>query len=180
MKLKTHASTAIALTYMLDYYVASISPDYASATGVRILVYVTAAALQYIIDNIGHTWVRSGIYRFPKRNKLHSLPAMIAIGLGVGVAYAIATNLVEVLVFFPAVMLLHWLEDLVTEGGVYLYQKRIRLPFRVRYDNVLVNRGTILFFALLIVTLTNPFESPQTLFFFAVTLFALVQAFLTV
>lgn len=49
------------------------------------------------------------------------------------------------IVLFIAPMILHWFEDLITEGGVYLFNtsKRIRLSRRLKYDSAWLNRITI-------------------------------------
>ena len=182
MLLKTHAATALSLTYLFDYYISLNNPAYKGSWITRIIVFATAVILQYFIDEIGHTWKRYGNFSYPARNKYHSLPTMVSIGAGIGVAYYIITDVPELIGLFSSVMLLHWAEDLVTEGGVYLLGRKIRLPkaLRVKYDNSLVNRATLLVVFAPIILFANPFIS---LFSFVLFMFVAlwnVYAFLAV
>lgn len=177
MLLRTHVATALSLTFLLDYYISYAYPDYGRNIIARLVVYATAVVLQYLIDSIGHTWRRYGRYTYPARNRYHSLPAMILIGGGVGAVYSAITGVWALTAITTSVMLLHWVEDLVTEGGVYLFGRRVRLPwrFRIRYDNGIANRTAILLVFLPDVLLCNPFSSLFTFILFMIV--ALVSAY---
>lgn len=138
MKLVTHTSTAlISSAIVLNY---SNCTEFTAIILYGIAVYFT----QFALDTFGHTWVTYRGKRFPKRNALHSLPGIMGMGLVAGLPFTFSCPLLGLGIIVG--LLVHWLEDLVTEGGVYLAGKRIRLPVRIEYDNVFINKLTILLF----------------------------------
>jgi len=179
MLLRTHVATALSLTYMFDYYIQLGNHAYAENIIARVIVYATSVVLQYLIDQIGHTWKKYGKHAYPARNKYHSLPAMLGLGGVIGLLYYLVTGVEELVVLFASVMLLHWVEDLVTESGVYLFGRRIRLPFRVRYDNGAVNRVAILVLIVAATIYTNPFHSIITFVFYMMIVVVSAYSFLT-
>ena len=168
MLLKTHVATALLLAYIFDYHISYLHSVYASNIIARLFVYITSVILQYLIDQIGHTGIRHGDHVYPARNLYHSLPVVILIGAGVGIPYYLLLNVKELVYLFISVMLLHWLEDLVTEGGVYIWRKRVRLPrgMRIRYDSVRVNRLAILLLITVALIYTNPVTNTVEFMFF--------------
>ena len=159
MMLRTHAATALSLALILDYWIASSNPHYRDAYIARIIILASAWLYQYLIDNIGHTWKTYGRIRYPARNKWHSLPMLALLASLMGIPASILLRDYRVEILYLAIVVLHWLEDLVTESGVYFYKKRIRLPIRISYNNTWINRLTIVFFALLAVYYVDFFES---------------------
>jgi len=180
MLLSTHVATAIAVTYIFDYWMASNYPHYAGNLIARVLVYATAVALQYLLDGVGHTWVKVGSKSVPRRNALHSLPAVLLMGAVAGSAYYAILRLPELIPLYASVMLAHWLEDLVTEGGVYLFSRRVRLPgaFRVRYDSPVANRVAVALSLALAYALADPLSSPSAVAFFGLVAASSALAFL--
>jgi len=143
LKRATHIATALLVSAL---FVELAPPGCHSL--LALLMYGAAVTLSQIgIDAFGHTWVTYKGERFPRRNLLHSLPGVVAWGLGFGAPFLLSCPLYTLGVV--AGMLVHWAEDLVTEGGVYLGKSRVRLPFRVRYDDPLANRAAILAFTAL-------------------------------
>jgi len=136
VKLATHKATALLTTL---YFVDGVDDPVALA-----MLYVAVIAGQHALDAFGHSWVTVRGKRFPRRNTLHSLPGVIAWGLLFGSPFAF--NHPELTAAVVAGMIVHYLEDAVTEGGVYLWKRRRRLPFRIDYDNPVVNKATILAF----------------------------------
>lgn len=143
MKLATHTATALMLSVFVLFFTPTNCLSYVNLILYGLSVYFS----QIGIDTFGHTWVTYHGVRFPRRNRLHSLPGILLWGLIFGSPFLLSCPYLTVGVVLG--MILHWLEDLVTEGGVYIGKKRIRLPFRVRYDNKFVNKGTILLFMFL-------------------------------
>ena len=180
MKLRAHVASALAVAYAVDQYLAGLSQAYASSVVARASLYAVYALLQYVVDGVGHTWVRRGKRVYPRRNRLHSLPAMLAMAAAAGAPLYPALGPLALAVYAPA-MLVHWAEDAVTEGGVYLWRRRVRLPFRVRYDDPLANRAAIAAAYAFSAAYVDPFNGdPYALpAFAAVTAYAAV-AFLTV
>ena len=141
MRLKVHVATALAATVVIfDVY--GWPPPPAAAYALLAAVIGNLA-----LDELGHT---TRCYRgrcYPARNRLHSLPAVATLGLllsmpllGAGVAPPAAlTPLVS--------LLIHWVEDLVTERGVYLAGRRVVL-LGVRYDSPAANTAAVLASAL--------------------------------
>lgn len=159
MLLKTHIATSMSLALIIDSWIASHSPEYSKLYIPRLVILISTWLIQVIIDSIGHTWKTYGKLRYPARNRWHSLPFLIGLGLLLGVPTGLLLDNYYVILIFLAVVLLHWFEDLFTESGVYVYTKRVRLPFRVTYDNQLVNRGTVLVFMLLVLKYGGMFTS---------------------
>lgn len=179
MLLKTHAATALAFTYVFDYFLAESNPSYSGNIVARLIVYATSVLLQYLVDQVGHTWKKVGKYRFPARNRLHSLPVMVLMGFSVGLVFRLVTG-AELEPVFVSVMLLHWVEDLVTEGGVYLFRGRVRLPLRIRYDNAAVNRLAILLSLFACFTCCDAYTVPFGPVFLSLVVLVSVYVFLTV
>lgn len=137
MKLNTHIASAL----LASAAFVNVAPPECH-TWLTLLMYGAAVFLSQVgIDAFGHTWVTVRGARFPKRNLLHSLPGVVAWGLGLGAPFLFSCPLYTLGIV--AGMLVHWAEDLVTEGGAYLWKARVRLPFRVRYDDPLANRAAI-------------------------------------
>jgi len=116
----------------------------------------------------------------PVRNRVHSLPGVIALGALFG-AYVGVTVSWKVAYAPLLALLLHYVEDLVTEGGVYLFGKRVRLG-GISYDNLIANRLTVaaFFAAALAATdpLPSPFENPLTFSLYLLVLLYNVSALL--
>ena len=144
MRLKTHESTALALSYLL-YARTSPRPH-----PLQLFYGAVASVLaQRLLDGVGHTTVCRRGRCYPARNRMHSLPAVAALGLllstplllaGVHPPYALAPL---------AALLLHYLEDMVTEGGVYLGEGRVKLV-GLRYDDPVANAAASLAFTILL------------------------------
>lgn len=143
MKLATHTATALLLSIIILYYAPLHCVSYINLALYGLAIYFS----QIGIDMFGHTWVTYRGMRFPRRNRLHSLPGIMLWGMVFGSPFLLSCPHLSIGVLMG--MFLHWLEDLVTEGGVYIGKKRIKLPFRVRYDNKFVNKGTIFIFMFL-------------------------------
>lgn len=159
MLLRTHVSTALSLSLVLDNWIARIDPTYGKFYVVRAGILLSVWILQHLIDSVGHTWKTYGKIRYPARNRWHSLPALLAMGLALGMPISALVNDYRVSVIYISVVVLHWIEDLFTESGVYFYKKRIKLPIRVSYDNVVINRATVLLFLGLIPLYVDMFSS---------------------
>lgn len=182
MLLKTHVATALLLTYIFDCYISQKYPFYASNLIARPIIYATSAILQYLLDQIGHSGMRYKDHVYPARNLYHSLPAVVLIGLATGTSFYLLLGIKDLLWLFVSVMLLHWLEDLVTEGGVYVGKKRIRLPrgMRIKYNSVGANRVAILVFLVLALTYANPLASATTFALFLLVATIATFAYITV
>lgn len=149
MKLATHVATALSIALYVDGYAVQALPGYPDNILARAGWLVWSVVLQYAIDGVGHKYVKRRGVLVPARNRVHSLPVMIVLGVGSGAVFygvlgwlALAGGL--------AFTVLHYVEDLVTEGGVYLVGRRVRLPVRVTYDDTLVNRLAIVLAGLLL------------------------------
>lgn len=125
---------------------------------------------QQLIDSIGHSEKKVGKFVYQARNRWHSLPGVILLGLLIGLVPAYLAGSLLVLSVFVAPLLIHWLEDLVTEGGVYVLgsRRRIRLPWRVRYDNPWANRAATLTLFVPMLALSKPFMNIATELLFLV------------
>lgn len=150
MRLATHTSTAAALAFifLLFYARDCTSP-------LTLLIYFLLVVLSNIaLDVLGHSWVSYRGIPYPRRNKLHSLPGVLGLGLVFGLPVIIrGCTLLAVGVILG--LLLHLAEDIVTEGGIPLFGGR-RVKVRRRgwsYDSTEVNRGTIALFLLILVLL---------------------------
>ncbi len=157
MRLSTHASTG-----------ASVSVIVAHSLGARGVVPLTlaaalAAVLQYVIDAVGHSQGRRRGVVYPRRNRIHSLPGVLTLSLMVSLPALPVTGdmFTAIAAGVAASAVLHWLEDLVTEGGVYVLGKRIRVG-GVPYDSHGVNLATkIVFLAMLwlyVLSVSNGFS----------------------
>jgi len=137
LKLNTHIASAL----LVSAAFVNLAPPECH-TYLTLLLYGAAVFLSQVgIDAFGHTWVTVRGTRFPKRNLLHSLPGVVVWGFGFGAPFILSCPYYTLGVV--AGMLVHWAEDLVTEGGAYLGKGRLRLPFRVRYDDPVANRLAI-------------------------------------
>ena len=138
MKLATHEATALALSYLLYRWTRGAVHPVALLYGALVSVVE-----QRLIDAVGHNIVCRRGRCYPARNKVHSLPAVVAIGLALS-APLLATGTPLPYALAPlAGLILHWVEDLVTEGGVYLLGGRVRLG-GFSYDSHWVNSATLL------------------------------------
>lgn len=178
MLLRTHVATALSMYLVIDAWLASTNPGYSSNLVARLLMIFIVGFLQYFIDSIGHTWVKVGGRSFPARNKWHSLPGVLAISFAISMPLALVFGDYRIAIFPTASLLLHWLEDLVTEGGVYLGRKRIRLPFMISYDNAFVNRTAIAIMYLWALTTYPIFSGIYTFVVFTIITIYNVHAFL--
>jgi len=158
MLLKTHTAVAAVIALYFDYRMCLSYPSYASNILARIIMLFTAILLQLLIDEIGHNWVTVEGRNVPVRNKWHSLPGTLAIGLAAGLPFYLILHVNTVLVMFACVMLSHWLLDLVTEGGAYVVGRKVRTA-GIRYDSIWWNRAGILVFSPLLV-FVNPVVEP--------------------
>jgi len=173
LRLRTHIATSLAIAYLVDAYVAAHDPEYAQHILTRIAWYIIAVIIQYVIDAYGHTWIEWGKRIIPVRNRFHSLPAILALGLSVGLLVLSATHHKEHLLGSVGFTVSHWLEDAVTEAGVYIGRKRVRLPIRIPYDSVKANRITVLASATLVLLPGPPRDTYTLIFFIAVILYIL-------
>lgn len=178
MLLKTHVATAFALALVLDNMLCS-DIIYATAYHVRAFLIFLSAGIQLVLDQFGHRWKTIGDRRIPVRNKLHSLPAIILLTTLLGIP-ALVSNRPIVLIIPLSAGILHWLEDLVTEGGVYMLGRRIRLPLRIGYDNPSVNRTVVVLFLALLLMYTKPFSSLFNFVMVSISALLLMYAFLSV
>jgi len=178
MKLKTHVSTGLVLAYMFDFYMLSLFPSYSSNILLRFTVYVLSPLLQVLMDGVGHEVSsyhgKSYIARTPRT---HSLLGIAGLTLAIGLPLALITQIEYMIYFVLSQLLLHWLEDLPTEGGVYLLFHRVRLG-SISYNNIVLNRMTILLIFAVGVLYTNPFRDITTLIFFLIVLTVSSYAFL--
>lgn len=179
MLLKTHASTALALSVIVDNYLCHAVEGYSVNLVNRFFIIAISVLVQYIIDVAGHRWKNINGRSVPVRNKMHSVPAlvMLSVALGALPAYTTGSSLV-ILVPLSATML-HWLEDLVTEGGVYIFKKRFRLPFRASYDSPRLNRATCVLFMVLLFIYAKPFDSLFNFMMFSIATVFLTYVFLS-
>lgn len=180
MKLATHIASALLVSAIF----VKLSPT-SCQTYLTLLMYGIAVYLSQIgIDTFGHTWVSYRGIRFPKRNRLHSLPGIILWGFLFGLPFIISCPLYTIGLVVG--MLIHWIEDMVTEGGVYIGKNRVKLPFRIRYDDPVANRVAILsfiviFLILLFQDILNPSAvEPPASVYYLVALFYSVIAFFSV
>lgn len=137
MKLVTHIATALVASAIIAVLL-DANCDYITMVMYGVAVY----ASQYMLDAVGHTWVTYRGHRYPKRNRLHSLPGVIGLGLAWGAPFAIR-GCYSLVAGIVAGMLLHYVEDAVTESGVYIGKKRVKLPVRISYDNPFANMAAI-------------------------------------
>jgi len=180
MLLSTHIATGLLLAYVFDFYMVRICGNYAQNMLLRIAVYVFAPMIQVLMDAGGH---EVGTYRgktyYRRTPATHSLPAVFGIGLALGLPLAFVTGIRYMVHYFVSQLLLHWLEDLVTEGGVYIVRRRVRIA-SLSYRNALANRTTITLAVALTLLFTNPLADVITFtYFMAATTYA-VYAFLKV
>lgn len=180
MLLKTHVSTALALSIVIDNYLSHSVESYSSNLLIRFFVIAVSVILQYIIDITGHKWKNIGGRSVPVRNMLHSIITLVAMSIIVGFGPAYITKTSRVILVPLSATLLHWAEDLVTEGGVYVFNTRIRLPFRVSYDNPGVNRVTVFLFMIVLAMYAKPFESLFNFVMSSIAVASLVYTFLSV
>jgi len=150
-----------------------------------LLIYGAAVYFSQIgIDTFGHNWVSYNGIRFPKRNPLHSLPGILLWGLMFGLPFLFSCPYFTAGIV--AGMIVHWLEDMVTEGGVYIRKKRIKLPFGIKYNDPVANRVAILVFMVLFASflfhdIFNSFaSSPVTAIYYVFVLIYSVFAFISV
>jgi len=138
MKLRTHNAIALALGVQLAVALGAQAPF------VACMIYLVLLVIsQILIDSIGHTWKTYRGRLYPARNKWHSLPGTIALGLLLGApAWAFEPVLGAGIV---VALLAHLAADAVTEGGIYIRGRRFRPPAgTVRYDDPWANRLAIL------------------------------------
>lgn len=159
MLLRTHASTALALAVVIDHHLCHHVLGYSEAYMTRVYLLAAAVLVQHLVDSYGHTWSKLGTRVVPRRTVVHSLPAMLAIAVLIGAPPAYIEGSPLILLIPLSATMLHWIEDLVTEGGVYLLKKRVRLPFYVSYDNGLANRLTMVLFMVLLLLYSDPTSS---------------------
>lgn len=179
MLLRTHMSTAFAVAVVLDSYLCSRIAGYSDYYLARVFLVSTSIILQYMVDAVGHRWKSFGWRRVPVRNVVHSLPVLLLFSVAIGVAPAYMLGSHLLLAVPVSAALLHWAEDLVTEGGVYVFRRRLRLPLRISYDNPLVNRATVVAFAVIMFMFAKPFDSIFNFVIFSAATLALAYAFLT-
>jgi len=178
MLLSTHIATALVLAYVFDFYMLKLYSFYGSNIMLRIAVYVVAPILQMLIDAGGH---EVGMYKgrayFRRTPITHSLPAVFGIGLALGLPLAVITGIKYMPHYFVSQLLKHWLEDLVTEGGVYIVRRRVRLA-SVSYRSAALNRLTIVTTLILATIYTKPFTDVATFTFFMIATTYSMYAFL--
>ena len=145
MKLKTHAATAMLATLLFDALAQERVPGYANHYILRAVLVAEAFILQYFIDALGHTVKKYNGRVYYARNRWHSLPAVVGMGLAAGLPLAVSTGVYVAAAAPVLALLVHLLEDVVTEGGVYAGGRKVRLG-GVRYDSPIANRLAILAF----------------------------------
>ena len=143
MKLRTHAATAMLAALLFDALAQRYVPGYAGHYVLRAMLVAEALVLQYLVDAVGHTVRRRNGRVYYARNRWHSLPAAVGMGLGAGLPLAILSGVYAAAASPVLALLVHLAEDVVTEGGVYVGGRRVRLG-GVRYDSPLANRLAIL------------------------------------
>lgn len=143
MQLKTHASSALIVMLLFDAYMQKNTAGYSSEYLLRLMLFVVAFLLQYFIDTVGHTVKRYKDRTYYTRNKWHSLPAVLALGIAVGIPFAILSGIYIVALAPVLALLIHLLEDFITEGGVYIGKRKMRVA-KIKYDNPLINRLAII------------------------------------
>lgn len=178
--MKTHVSTALALSVVVDNYLCSVVDGYSSAYLVRFYLVSVSVVLQYVVDTVGHRWRNVAGRSVPVRNLVHSLPVLLLLSCVLGLASVYALGSPLVLTIPVSSTVLHWLEDLVTEGGVYVFRKRVRLPVRFSYDNPFINRVVVALFAILLLSFAKPFASVFNFVLSSIALVSLAYAFLSV
>ena len=163
MKLVTHVATALSLSALIAILL-RVQCGYVALAMYGVAVY----ASQHTLDMLGHTWVTYRGRRYPKRNRLHSLPGVVALGLLWGLPLA-THGCWQLVAGVVAGTLLHYLEDAVTEAGVYIGKKRVRLPVRISYDNPFANMlaVSLTLAALLVVLGLYWCELPQPLLLYS-------------
>lgn len=144
MKLRTHIASALIIALAADHLSVTMVEGYRGEYIIRSVWFILAAITQCLIDSVGHSWVVVRRIRIPRRNRVHSLPVMLLMGLGLGALFYYFTGSQVLLVASVAITLIHWLEDLFTEGGVYLGKRRLRLPLSAKYDSALANRVALI------------------------------------
>lgn len=180
MLLKTHVSTSLALSVVVDNYLCDMVDGYSTAYLARLYLISISVMQQYVIDAVGHKWKSVAGRSIPVRNRLHSLPALLLLSCALGLLAVYALGSLLVLGVPVSAALLHWLEDLLTEGGVYIFRKRVRLPVRFRYDSPLLNRATAVIFAVLLLVCAKPFASAFNFLLSSIALISLLYTFLSV
>ena len=135
MKLSTHVVTGVETATIITYTLGS-----RSLVDVTV-VSVLAAVLQYFVDAVGHTPARVRGRIVPVRNMIHSLPGITILSLIVAsTSYPVEGFNPHIYIGVYAAGLLHLVEDLVTEGGVYLFsRRRIKTPVTAGYDTPTLN-----------------------------------------
>jgi len=138
MKLATHVATALVASLIVAVLLGARCDYVVYAT-----FFAAVYASQYALDAVGHTVRTIHGRRVPVRNRLHSLPGVTAWGAAWGAPFiirgcpALAAGLL-------AGLLLHYVEDMVTESGVYLLGRRRRkAPVTFSYDDPWVNAAAI-------------------------------------
>ena len=137
MKLLTHVSSSLLMSL---WFVSN--NDSLEDLGILFIILVIS---NYSLDTFGHRWISIHGRMIPARNRLHSLLGVTLWGILFGIVFLVKGN-IRLFTAVLIAMYIHYLEDAVTEGGVYLSGKKRRLPIRVSYDNPLVNKFTILLF----------------------------------
>jgi len=180
MLLSTHIATALVLAYVFDFYMQQQYVSYASNIIMRIIIYAVAPIIQLLVDAGGH---EVGVYRrrayYVRTPRTHSIPAVVGIGLALGIPLAMITGIKYMPHYFVSLLFLHWLEDLVTEGGVYIVWHRVRLA-TISYRSSILNRLTIAFVLALAVIYTKPFTDVVTFTFFIIVVAYSSYAFLNI
>lgn len=149
MKIRTHVATALIVSYVIYY----MKPCNGGLTELLSLLAISGLS-QYFLDRIGHTIRTHGGVSYLARNAIHSLPGVTLLGLALGSPFLLWCPLYTLAVVIG--MLLHLVEDMVTEGGVYLMgDRRRKLPVTFRYDDPLANRVAVLL-AMILLSLTWP------------------------
>ena len=144
MMLVTHVAVSLIAVATVDSLLAASSPEYASRWETRLLLYAYAVLSQLAIDAFGHDWAWVRGRLVPRRNRLHSLPALTAMGLAVAAPMVASGAPPGVAAAALAPPILHWLTDLPTEGGVYLGSRRVRPPVSASYDSPAANMAAVL------------------------------------
>jgi len=180
MLLSTHIATALVLAYVFDFYMQQYYEFYASNIIMRIVIYAVAPIIQLLIDAGGH---EVGTYRgkayYVRTPLTHSIVAVLGIGLALGIPLSIITGIKYMPHYFVSLLFLHWLEDLVTEGGVYIVRHRMRLA-SISYKSSIVNRATIILSIALATIYTKPFTDIITFTFFSIVAIYSSYAFLRI
>jgi len=149
LKLKTHVFSAFVLYTVFDmfFFHKIVTWNPLASFTFRLYMFIAAYFFNYLIDIVGHSFREYNGRIYPARNKLHSLPVMTGISIALYSPtlyyyYFINRDIQMIwitLLYAFLLALVHFVEDAVTEAGVYVGDRKVRLPVRIRYDDPYAN-----------------------------------------